>query len=70
MGIKLVHRRVETANNSLEGRTIYDNEGYAYNVGPNEHINSLDDGRFAPAAGLADSPNVILDIIPTGQAVS
>lgn len=53
MTIKLVHTPVDGMERDLSQRTIYDNEGYQYVVGPNEHISSMDDGRFSPLASDA-----------------
>lgn len=53
MGVRLVNEPREGVDYDQSQRIIFDNEGYQYVVGPNEHINSLDDGRFIPAASNA-----------------
>jgi len=60
-----------TGQETIDQNQIIDNEGYAYHVGLNAHINFLDDGRGISAANSALSgSNIVQDTIPYGSSRS
>lgn len=60
----------EYLDDTIEQRTLIDNEGYTYNFGPNVAINVLDEGRGITAVASANNDNIVQDTVPFGQALS
>lgn len=72
MSVRIRNVPQEGKDTDLENMTVYDADGYKYHLKPNEHIASMDDGRFATMASNAtvymgsdlsqtQSPDIVVD---------
>jgi len=75
MSVRIRNVPQDGKDTDLENKTVYDVDGYKYHLGPNEHMSSMDDRRFAPMASNAtvymgsdtqqtQSPDIQVDLDP------